>query len=521
MPVLPWTPPLSRRLARAAVAGAAAALAATAGGCGARGDENADPARIAPPHSLVYLVATVRPEGEQAQAVERIGRTVFRVSNPGSSLQQLVDRTLLRNRATRNVSYADDVEPWLGRRAAVVVVPAPGARRAMAAIFAAGNTDAAEGLVDRVAREATPRWPRRVYRGVPYRFAPRDASAQGVVGNYLVAGDEAAFRAVVDAFRTGGALAGEPRYRAVAGDARGRLAFGYLDPSRAGGSPGGGLPAALLDWLAATRPGPVTLSVSAAPDRVTVDAAVPGGGLAARSAGVGPLMARLPDDAWLAFELRGVGRSLRLALRRLGPPGLAARRAIDRAARARTGLDLERDVLPALVDLAFFARGSTASTAGAAAVVATPDPAAARRLVSSLRLAVRHGEAGRDRRTAAVSIAGARGFTVTGPQLPGSLYVVAGGDRVVVARGRAAARASLRPGAGLTHTPQYRAAQASLGGAPPTMLLAFAPVAALVGTSTSPAAQRASAYLTALRALALSWNAAGARRTGRLVVTLR
>ena len=53
------------------------------------------------------------------------------------------------------------------------------------------------------------------------------------------------------------------------------------------------------------------------------------------------------------------------------------------------------------------------------------------------------------------------------------------------------------------------------------MLVAFAPVAALVGTSTSPEAQRASAYLTALRTLALAWAAAGPRRTGRMVVTLR
>ena len=518
MPALPWTPPLPRRLPRTGAAVAAVTLATAGAGCGGGGDENADPARIAPPHSVVYLVATVRPEGEQAQAVDRIGRTVFRVSNPGARLQQLVDRALLRNRATRNVSYADDVAPWLGRRVAVVVVPAPGYSRAMAMIFTAGNTDAAGKLVDRVAREATPRWPRRAYRGVHYRLDPADATAQGVVGDYLVAGDEVAFRAVVDAFRTGRGLAREPRYRRVAGDARGKLGFGYLDPTRSGTPPGGAVLAALLGSVGAAGSGPVTLSLSAAPDRIRVDVAAPGTGAAPRSDGITPLVARLPGDVWLALGLRGVGRSLRLALDRLGPPRGALRRAVDGAVRARTGLDLDRDLVPALGDIAFFVRGSTVSSVGAGVVVATPDPASARRLVARLRRLVRHAAGGR---TATASLAGARGFRASGSHLPGTVYVVASGDRVVAARGVAAARAALAPGAGLARSPQYRAAQASLGGAPPAMLVAFAPVAALVGTSTSPEAQRASAYLTALRTLVLAWAAAGPRHTGRMVVTLR
>jgi hypothetical protein len=526
MPIARSTHPAPGRLARAASGGAAAALAAAAVGCGAGGDENADPARIAPRASALYLMATVRPEGDQARAVDRIGRTVFRVSDPGARLQQLVDRSLQRNRATRNVSYTDDVKRWLGRRAALVVIPAPGAQPATAVIFAAKDTDAASKLVDRVAAEATPRWPRRSYRGVRYRFDPSDASGQGVVGDYLVAGDEAAFRTVVDAFRTGQGLAATPGYRSVARDARGKLGFGYVDVKRAvaalgaGGALTGGLLRSLVGQTTPARL--LTLSLSAGADTVTVDTVVRGAGATSPVDRTARLVARLPADAWLALGLPGAGAPLRRAMAKLGGrPGGARTDAVRRAARARSGLDLDRDVLPALGDMAMFARGSAPFTVGAGVVVATRDLAAARRLVAGLRRSIRRAAVGAGARTADASIAGAHGFTVVSRELPGTVYVVARGDRLVAAYGDAATRDALAPASPLAAAPRYRAAQALLDGAPPAVLVDFAPVAALVGSGTGLGAQRASAYLSALGTLALGWRSEGDRRTVRMVVTLR
>jgi len=505
--------------------GAATALTAAAYGCGAGGDANADPATVAPRGSTVYLAATVRPDGDQKQAVDRIGRMVFRVSDPGTRIQQLVDRSFKRNRDTRNVSYADDVEPWLGKRAAVVVVRLAGANRT-AAIFAAKDTGEAEELVDRVANEARPRWLERSYRGVDYRFDPSDASGQGVVGDYLVAGDGAAFRAVVDAFKTGQGLTDQATYRGVAAAARGKLGFGYIDLNRttAGLSARGALPAGLLRSLTGvTTPArPVTLSLSARPDRVTVEAVVRGAKSTAAADGSTRLVGQLPGDSWLALGLPRVGRSLRRALARAGGgAGGALVRTVRRAVRTRTGLDLDRDLLPALGDTAFFARGSSLLSVGAGLVVATPDPAATRRVLGRLRQFVQREAANRGVRTTDASIAGAHGFNVTSPQLPGAVDVVIRGDRLVAAYGEAATREALGATDHLAGAPEYRAAQDSLDGVPPAMFLSFAPVAGLVGTQTGPGAQRASAYLSALRTLAVGSRAEGDRRTGRIVVTVR
>jgi uncharacterized protein DUF3352 len=519
MPIAQSTHVAPRRLARAAGV-AAAALATTAAGCGASGDENADPARIAPAATVVYLEAMVRPQGDQAEAAEDIGRRVFRVSDPAGRLQQLVDHALQRNRATRNVSYGDDVEPWLGRRAALVLIP-PAADRGTAAIFAVKDTGAAGKLVDRVAADASPRWPRRYYRGVGYRFDPGDGSAQGVVGDYLVAGDQGAFKAVVDAFQSGRGLAGAPAYRRVAGDARGKLGFAYVDVDRAV-SPLGTGTALLRSLVAGTAAaGPVTVSLAADADRVMVDTVVRGRGSIRPVGRAAQLVARLPADAWLALGVASVGR----ALGALAAPGdardAALAAAVRRAVRVRSGLDLVRDVIPALGDVGLFARGSSPSTVGAGVVVAARDPATARRLVAGLRRLVGRAAAGAGVRTGDASIAGAHGFKVASPRLPGIAYVVVRGDRMVAAYGGAATREALRARSLLAATPPYRAARASLAGAPPAMLVDFAPVAALLAAASGPGGQRASAYLSGLGTLALGWRTRDDRRVGRIVVTLR
>lgn len=515
----------SRRLAQPATAFVAATLTVVSAGCGAGGDESADPAKVAPARSAVYVVATMRPDGDQKEAVDQIGRKVFRVSDTGKRLQQLVDRWFNQHRATRNVTYTDDVEPWLGRRAAVAITRLGGGGQTKVAIFAAKDTGKAKRFVDKVGDDASPRWPKRSYRGVDYRFDPSDASGQGVVDDYLVAGDEAALKAVIDAFRNGRGLGDDPRYRNVAAGAEGKLAFGYVDVRAATAGLGTArvLPAGVLQSLAGeTSPTqPVTFSLSVRPDRVTVDTVARGVSATRPADRTSPLVARLPGDSWLAVGLARVGQSLHGALRQLGRGATEALIGpLRRTLRTRTGLDLDRDVLAAIGDVALFARGSTLRTVGGGLVVATRDPAAARRLVARLRAVVRR-EAAHGARTADASIAGAHGFRVAAGQLPGTVDVVVKGDRLVAAYGDAATREALSATSPLAGAPDYRAAQESLDGAPPAVFVAFAPVAALVGTRTGTGAQQASAYLSALRTLAVGSRAESDRRTSRLVVTLR
>jgi Protein of unknown function (DUF3352) len=508
-----------RRLAPA-LAPLVAALALGLSGCGGGGDQNADPARVAPRGALLYFCVQLRPEGAQKDAVTEIARKVFRVSDPATRIRATIDRKLRESATTRTLSYDDDVKPWLGRRAALVVTSL-GAPPAGAVVIASKDDGAARDAVERLAQRARPRARERSYRDVDYWYAPAEATSVGVVGDYVVAGDDGAFRAIVDASKAKG-LTDRADYRKAAAAGSGKLAFGLLDSRPALGSLGAALPAGAggaLESLVGAGSGPATLTVDARPDRLSVEAVGRGAHTAHPPS---TLLPKLPPDSWLALGIPRVGESLRQAMAQLsGGLGEGIIAAVKQQVRAQTGLDLDRDVLPALGDVAVFARGAGVLTVGGGAVVQTPDRGAAARLVSKLRPFLSRTGRRSGWRVSSASLGGATGLRLTSARFPGAVNVVRKGDRLVIAYGETATRAALSTSGRLADSPDYQAAQASVGGAQPALFVSFGALASLVGAQGTPSAQRASAYVGALRTLAAAARAEGDTQTGRLVVTLR
>ena len=109
-------------------------------------------------------------------------------------------------------------------------------------------------------------------------------------------------------------------------------------------------------------------------------------------------------------------------------------------ARRATGLDVNRDIIAAIGDVGLFASGTNVLQAGGGAVIKSPDPSAARRLVTKIgALIARQG------RRSGVSvgraaIAGARGIRIRSRRLPGAINVVTRGNRLVAAYGESNAR---------------------------------------------------------------------------------
>lgn len=518
---LPFLP----RLSAAATLVGATLLA----GCGGGGDEDADPAKVAPQSTVVYLGGVLRPAGDQKEAVDEISRKVFRVADPGKRLQQEIDQSFKDDPDTRDVTWADDIEPWLGKRVAAAVTRlGSGNQSQVAVIFATKDAGKAKDALDRASRGDTTKPVERSYKGEDYLFDSGDALAAGVVGDYAVlANSEPAFRSVVDASQ-GKGLSEKPDFKPVAAEGGDKLGFGYIDVRSAIAALGasGAIPPgqdATLRSLAGNANKPVTMLLDAKTDRVALEVISRGLPPDTRVAQQAKLVQGLPGDAWLAFGIPQLGQSLRKATQQIASGGIGGGivESLKQQVRSSTGLDVDRDVIAALGNVAFFAQGSNPLTAGGGMVVDSPDPAAARRLVSKLRPLLARQGASSGLRTSPANVAGAQGFRLSSPQIPGAVNVVVRGNRMVVAYGDAATRSAFSPAERLGDSPVYKAAAESLDGAQPGFFVSFGPVAELVGVSSSPQAQRARTYLSALKTLAVGGKVEGDTQTGRFVVTLK
>jgi Protein of unknown function (DUF3352) len=516
----------SRRLPLALLALVAAVVALVAAGCGGGGgDENADPASVAPKGAPIYFTGFVRPQGSQKTAVEAIARKVAGVSNPGAAIEQSFDRSSSAQR--QHLTFKDDVKPWLGRRAAVVVSAFGGSHSAGAAIVASKDDGKARDFVDKTAKGSQGSSEKRSYKGVDYRFNSSSSTAYAVVGNFVVIGNEPELKRIVDASK-GSSLKDDKQYATLAGQAQKKLGFGFVDVRSLVDDLGasGQLPAgqgAALGALLGSVNKPVTFTLDAKPSQVTVDVAGPAASSVA-STRQASVVGTLPGNAWAAVGLGDVGGALRRTIARFASGGIGAGvvQSLAGQLRTATGLDLNRDILAGIGDVGFFASGSNLLQVGGGAVITSPDPGAARRLVAKLgALITRLGARSRVRVTA-TRIGGASGVRIRTPRLPGSINLVVKGSRLVAAYGDAATRSALSSGRTLGNNPAFQQASASLGaGATPAVYVDFGPLATLVGSSSSPNAQRAARVLHALNNLVVGGSQQGGNAVARLIVNLR
>ncbi len=525
------------RLARLAALGlillAVAGIAGVAGCGGASGDGNADPARVAPKGSLVYAVGTISPEGDQRDAVNSVSRKLFGENDPGKAIAREVQRAIDRSSSRGKLDFAKDIKPWLGKRAAVALTrfSSSGGQASAAVIVASKDVDATRDAIKKV--EQGRRVTTSSHRGVTFDLAGSGGSsapAIGVVGDFLVVGLKAdAFRAVVDASKDGG-LVDAPNFQAAKRQGEGKLGLAYIDTKTFFGAALQGLPpdqrSAAQGALGQSTSQPVTATLDGKEDAVSFEVHA----AAARANGAGrrggPIIAELPGDSFAAIGIPRLGQTLTTAVRNLETGlGSVVIRPLRRMLVQRTGLDLDRDVLAALGDVAFFARGTSLLTVGGGAVVQSQNPAAARRLVSKLgALIAREGASDRVRSTR-TRVGGADGVKITAPRLPGAVNFVVKGAKLVIAYSDQATVEALSPSAKLAESMPYRRAAASLGGISPSFFVDFAPILSLVEASTAnntgSSIARAKQVLRSLDTLALGVRREGDEQLARLVVTLK
>jgi hypothetical protein len=515
----------TRLTASALAAGLTVVLAAGCGG-GTSGSGNADPAKIAPAASVFYAAATIRPEGGQKDAIESIVRK-FGISDPGRTIERAADRSI--RRADSRLNFKQDVEPWLGKHAALVFTNFSGRNPDGAVILATKDSGKARDAIHKDQRGH--KVEKRSYKGVDYDLDTSGGSdtPEGIVGGFAVIGTtEAGYKAVIDASK-GRSITESSDFKQAQQRGAGKLAFAYLDlKATLGGlaSSGqlGSQAQGLQLLLGGANPKPVITTLEAQSNQVTLESATEATAANTGLAGQTPLLAALPSEAWGAVGVTNVGPGIKQLVNTIASGlGGAVITGVNNQLRAKYGIDLDRDVFAAIGDVAAFTRGTSALTVGGGLVIKPPSPAAARRLITKLGALVKREGVAQRVKVTPTSIAGASGIKVTSARFPGAVNAVLKGDRLVIAYGDPATSNALRPSSKLGQTSAFKAATKALGGASPSVYVAFAPLLGLLDSTSSnrPSYQRTRRYLGALDTFAIGVRTDGRLQVARIVVSLK
>jgi hypothetical protein len=515
----------------AALASTIAAVALGAASCGGSSAAGGDgPATLVPAAAPFYLEAAVQPEGDRRDDALAAAGKILRTGDPAGKLRSLIDEKLAEE--GHGLTWEKDFQPWVGENAGVWVSDLAADEPEAVAIVESKDTEAAKAALARFAEIGGATGPPRTHAGVEYTV-DRDGDALGMVGEFVVTGDEAAFKRTAELGDGGDSLADADRYEDAIDDLDdARLGHYYLETKRlmdaaATQDPGAG---AQLERFKSLLPfdelGPVAGSFQADGDGLELDTHVTGipegsfRDLAGVWAGGSELLAELPGDAWGAFALPRAGQVADGLFSAFA--GAIGRAAVAAEVRRSTGLDLQSDVFDWIGDVGAFARGTGAAGVDGALVIRSTDDAKAATAFNKIV-----GLVGKHSGTppTPIRIDGAESaFEGTAPDSREKVVLARGKGRVVAAYGREAAAEALDPATSLGDAQIFGDAQDILGdGMRPSFVLSLPDVIRLADAmgATDADFDRARPYLEALGVLTSGGEAEDDHARSRLAVTLR
>ena len=487
-----------RKLLLTLVVMSIAALVAV--GCGKEDQAASGASELVPAGSVIYGEATLKPEGDQKEAIDAILAKFPGGGEAGDKLKDLIEKGLRESDAP--ISFKEDIEPWLGDEAAFFVsnLSPNGDAQSAAGLIATDDEDKAREALE---KSAEGKLTKKNYKDVEY-LTDESEEAGAVFDGFLVLGTEEGVKAAIDTSKGGKKLSEDESYTNALDDAADdRLGFFYMNSPellrslRESGAP---LPGSFGKFFEE----PLVATLDADKDGVVFEGTVPeeigarfavragqrnGGGAARR------LMARNGAD-----RLREADRLLRGRLCRCGRRPRRDRAAAQGGHRARPPGGRDR------LDGRLRRLRARHERRGAGRRTDSRDQG--RGGVRSLHLGTR--AAGQGPGAGAVQIGpldapgGGKGFTARGPEIPKPIHVFQKSGRVVFAYGDAAASDAVNPANKLGDAADYTAARESLGDYDISFFLLTQPILDLVestGAATDADWQKAKPYLEPLNAL--------------------
>jgi Protein of unknown function (DUF3352) len=433
---------------------------AVAAGCGKDSSSSSAAAALTPAGSMVYGEATLQPEGDQKAAIDSIVEKFPGEGSAGDRIRALMEKAFAES--DTDLSYEQDVEPWLGDEAAFFVsrLTADGEDGDGALMLAAEDEDKAQAAIEKAIDDGKS----ARHKDTPY--VVEGEGAAGVVDGWAVFATEGAFKAVVDVAGGERSMEDDEDFQRTLDDAPDeRLGYFYfntpafmkqLERSAAG---------AQLGQFRELFKDPFLGTLNVDEAGVRFEATVPKS-LAAAFPWVaegGDLVGDLPADSWLALAQPDLGRTLDQYVDLLGAQ-LGGRELLEQQFKASTGLDLEQDVTSWMGDWGLFVRGETVADLSGALIVETSDEAASRRVIDTIARYVRQA-AGPGERVLPLQVSGGgEGVTLRTASLPQPIHLFQRDGKVVFAYGDSAAHDAFSPGQKLGDTAEFTHAEEALGG---------------------------------------------------------
>jgi hypothetical protein len=488
---------------------------AVATGCGNGGSSASGAASLAPAGAVVYGEATLDPSDDQQAAIDALIQKFPGQGSAGERIRGLLEKAF--SESDTGLSYAKDIEPWLGDRAGFFVASlTPAADSSAALLVATKDEGKARDAIEKAAKandgKATS------YKGHDYYAI--SGGAAGVIDGWVVLGSESGFKAAVDTAEGGAQIEDDDAYTKALDDApEERLGFVYFNTPafvKQLQKTGGG---ASLGPFAGLFKDPVLATFNATEQGVRLEATLPESLSSALPilGDSGGRAADLPADSWLAIAQPDLGKTISYLVDAFG--GLAGGRdMLAQQLKAATGLDLDKDVISWMGDWSLFVRGESVAELNGALVVETSDEAASARFIAAVaRLARKSADA--------QVTATDGGVTLSSPDVPEPIHLFQRDGKVVLAYGDAAAADAVDPGEKLGDTQAYKDAEEALGGDYNlSVYLGFEPILALVdstGAGDDEGWQKVKPYLAPLGALVVGAKKDGDKLRSAFGVTVK
>src|SRR5918998_1074654 len=197
-----------------------------AAGCGSDDSSSASgSAALAPAGSLIYGEATLNPDDDQQAALDALIAKFPGEGSAGERIRRLLEKAF--SESDTGLSFADDIEPWLGDEAGFFVSSlTPGEDGVGALLVATEDEGKAEDAIEKAAKGDGEK---AAYKGHDYYAFPGNAAA-GLVDGWVVLGNVGGFKAAVDTAGGGAPIEDDERFTEALADApEERLGFLYFN----------------------------------------------------------------------------------------------------------------------------------------------------------------------------------------------------------------------------------------------------------------------------------------------------
>ncbi|CAN5549246.1 hypothetical protein BH10ACT11_BH10ACT11_05440 [soil metagenome] len=338
----------------------ALALAACGGGDSSSGDDEL--ASLAPSGTPFYLEFTTQPSDEQKATIEslisRFGPEtgLSEGTDFDQAIQDLLDKAAAADDSGYEVSYADDIQSWLGAKGAFWLPDVPqdydtqpdSVDTPAAFIVESTDDDAAQAFIDKAIEASGEEVKKKEIDGIEVEVGSNDTGAIGLDDGFLiVASTDEAFSAAVDA-RDGDSLGDEDAFQSSFEDLSDEtFASAYIDP-KPFVEKNSQIDPQQLDAFNQVFPDfletPITLALGATTDSISLDASgISGSGASGLDSSA---LDQVPSDALAALAFGNLGDQLSKGIDQIQSYAESSGQAnfdpdqIDQALQAQTGFSL-------------------------------------------------------------------------------------------------------------------------------------------------------------------------------------